>query len=147
MTATRALSSIAIATGPATTLSAHEIAGVAAVNRDIRNLAVRDPLVSLDPTNGGAMSIAGQNNRFNRITVDGIELNGDLKNLEVGAFVVHQLHGVGRYKGLTKLPIRTGGPVEPVRGELREPRGRDLPYLGEEETEGLPGPQAEDVVN
>jgi transcription-repair coupling factor (superfamily II helicase) len=34
---------------------------------------------------------------------------GDLKNLEVGAFVVHQLHGVGRYKGLTKLPIRTGG--------------------------------------
>jgi len=41
-----------------------------------------------------------------------------------------------------KLP-----PVEPVRGELREPRGRDLPYLGEEETEGLPGPQAEDVVN
>jgi transcription-repair coupling factor (superfamily II helicase) len=34
---------------------------------------------------------------------------GDLKNLEVGAFVVHQLHGVGRYKGLTKLPVRTGG--------------------------------------
>src|SRR5262249_17966576 len=34
---------------------------------------------------------------------------GDLKNLEVGAFVVHQLHGVGRYQGLTKLPVRTGG--------------------------------------
>ncbi len=34
---------------------------------------------------------------------------GDLKNLEVGAFIVHQLHGVGRYRGLTKLPIRTGG--------------------------------------
>ena len=34
---------------------------------------------------------------------------GDLKNLEPGAFVVHQLHGVGRYKGLTKLPITTGG--------------------------------------
>ena len=34
---------------------------------------------------------------------------GDLKNLEVGAFVVHEKHGVGRYKGLTKLPVRTGG--------------------------------------
>ncbi|MFO0574977.1 MAG: transcription-repair coupling factor [Polyangia bacterium] len=34
---------------------------------------------------------------------------GDLKDLEAGAFVVHQLHGVGRYRGLTKLPVRTGG--------------------------------------
>ncbi len=83
VTATRALSSISIATGPATTLSAHEIAGVASVSRDIRNLAARDPLVSLDPTNGGAMSIAGQNNRFNRITVDGIGF-GDPFGLESG---------------------------------------------------------------
>jgi transcription-repair coupling factor (superfamily II helicase) len=30
-----------------------------------------------------------------------------LKNLEPGAYVVHQLHGVGVYKGLTKLPLRT----------------------------------------
>jgi transcription-repair coupling factor (superfamily II helicase) len=29
-----------------------------------------------------------------------------LKNLEPGAFVVHTLHGVGVYKGLTKLPLR-----------------------------------------
>jgi hypothetical protein len=42
------------------------------VNRDIRDIAKRDPLVSLDPTNSRALSIAGQNNRFNRITVDGI---------------------------------------------------------------------------
>lgn len=34
---------------------------------------------------------------------------GDLKNLEVGGYVVHPLHGVGRYRGLTKLPVRTGG--------------------------------------
>jgi len=34
---------------------------------------------------------------------------GDLKNLEPGAYVVHQLHGVGRYKGLAKLPIQKGG--------------------------------------
>jgi transcription-repair coupling factor (superfamily II helicase) len=30
-----------------------------------------------------------------------------LKHLEPGAYVVHQLHGVGVYKGLTKLPLRT----------------------------------------
>src|SRR5439155_16122912 len=29
-----------------------------------------------------------------------------LKNLEPGAFVVHSLHGVGVYKGLTKLPLK-----------------------------------------
>lgn len=34
---------------------------------------------------------------------------GDLKNLEVGGYVVHPLHGVGRYRGLTKLPVRSGG--------------------------------------
>jgi len=34
---------------------------------------------------------------------------GDLKHLEVGGYVVHPLHGVGRYRGLTKLPLRTGG--------------------------------------
>lgn len=34
---------------------------------------------------------------------------GDLKNLEPGAYVVHQVHGVGRYKGLAKLPVQKGG--------------------------------------
>ncbi|TPE61093.1 hypothetical protein FJQ54_09355 [Sandaracinobacter neustonicus] len=83
VTAARTISSIAIATGPATTLNAREIAGVSSVNRDIRNLAARDPMVTLDPTNGGAISIAGQNNRFNRITVDGIGF-GDPFGLESG---------------------------------------------------------------
>ncbi len=77
-------SSIQLRTGPATVLTAEDIAGVASVNRDIRQLAVRDPMVTLDPTNGtGAISIAGQNNRFNRITVDGIAF-GDPFGLEAG---------------------------------------------------------------
>jgi hypothetical protein len=65
-------SSIAIATGPSTSLNADDIASIASVSRDIRDIARRDPLVSIDPTNSRAISIAGQNNRFNRITVDGI---------------------------------------------------------------------------
>jgi hypothetical protein len=72
VTASRAPSSISIATGPSSSFDAARIASIAAVNRDIRDIAKRDPLVSLDPTNSRALSIAGQNNRFNRITVDGI---------------------------------------------------------------------------
>jgi len=36
---------------------------------------------------------------------------GDLRNLEVGDYVVHEEHGIGRYRGLVKLPIR-GTPVD-----------------------------------
>jgi hypothetical protein len=81
--AARQKSSISIASGPASVLTAEDIRGISTVNRDIRNLAVRNPLVSLDPTNGGAISIAGQNNRFNRISVDGIQF-GDPFGLEAG---------------------------------------------------------------
>lgn len=84
VTAMRSTSSIAMGTGPATIMSSNEIAGVASINRDIRSLANRSPFVQLDPTNGsGAISIAGQNNRFNRITVDGIGF-GDPFGLEAG---------------------------------------------------------------
>jgi hypothetical protein len=84
VTAALATSSIALGTGPATVLSSEDIAGVSSINRDIRSLANRSPFVQLDPTNGtGAISIAGQNNRFNRITVDGIGF-GDPFGLEAG---------------------------------------------------------------
>ncbi len=79
-----ARSSIALASGPATILTAREIEGVASINRDIRSLVARDPFSFVDPTNGtGAIQIAGQNNRFNRITVDGIGF-GDPFGLEAG---------------------------------------------------------------
>ncbi len=83
VTAARTRSAITIGTGAATVLTARDIAGVANVNRDIRNLAFRDPMVTLDPTNGGAISIAGSNNRFNRFTVDGVAF-GDPFGLEAG---------------------------------------------------------------
>ncbi|WP_033922309.1 TonB-dependent receptor [Sphingomonas sp. 37zxx] len=86
VTGTRVRSAVTLGGGAATVLSERDIAGIAAVNRDIRNLAARDPLVSLDPTNGGAISIAGQNNRFNRFTVDGIAF-GDPFGLEAGGLV------------------------------------------------------------
>lgn len=72
--------------GAGTVLTARDVAGISNVNRDIRNLAARDPRVNLDPTNGGAISIAGQNNRFNRFTVDGVAF-GDPFGLEAGGLV------------------------------------------------------------
>ncbi|WP_086738685.1 TonB-dependent receptor [Erythrobacter colymbi] len=85
VTGTRTRSAITLSTGAATTLNARDIAGIANVNRDIRNLAARDPLVSIDPTNN-SISIAGQNNRFNRFTVDGVAF-GDPFGLEAGGLV------------------------------------------------------------
>ncbi len=86
VTGARQTSSIKLATGAASVLSARDILGVANINRDIRNLAARNPLVNLDATNGGAISIAGANNRFNRFTIDGVEF-GDPFGLESGGLV------------------------------------------------------------
>ncbi len=114
VTATRTTqSSISIATGPATSLDSREISTIANVNRDIRNLAARDPLVNLDPTNGGAISIAGQNNRFNRFSVDGIAF-GDPFGLESGGLASSRgavpLDAIGEFTvEIAPVDIQQGG--------------------------------------
>lgn len=82
----RQRSAITLSTGAASVLSARDILGVANINRDIRNLAARNPLVNLDATNNGAISIAGANNRYNRFTIDGVAF-GDPFGLESGGLV------------------------------------------------------------
>ena len=74
ITASRVAGAGNISQGPATVLSAEQIRDVASVNRDIRDLARRDPFARLDdtPSGGRAVSFAGQNARFNRFTVDGV---------------------------------------------------------------------------
>ena len=65
-----------ISQGPATVLSVADIANVASINRDIRDLSRRDPFARLDnsPTGGRAISFAGQNSRYNRFSVDGVPI-------------------------------------------------------------------------
>jgi len=65
-----------VSQGPATVLGSKEIAQIATVNRDIRDLSRRDPFARLDdtPSGGRAISFAGQNARYNRFSVDGVPI-------------------------------------------------------------------------
>jgi hypothetical protein len=74
VTASRVANARSVSQGPATVLTATDIASVASLNRDVRDLMRRDPFARLDdtPTGGRAVSFAGQNARFNRFSVDGV---------------------------------------------------------------------------
>ncbi|MCW2371022.1 carboxypeptidase regulatory-like domain-containing protein [Sphingobium sp. B11D3D] len=63
--------------GPASAFTRDDIEGVASVNRDIRDVVRRDAFATLDLTNSRAVSIAGQNPRFNRFSVDGVQFSDD----------------------------------------------------------------------
>ena len=60
--------------GPQTVLTQREISRVATINRDIRDLARRDPFARFEETAGGGRSIsfAGINPRYNRFSIDGV---------------------------------------------------------------------------
>jgi len=60
--------------GPQTLLGREQIAAVATVNRDIRDLMRRDPFARIEDTASGGRSIsfAGVNPRFNRFSIDGV---------------------------------------------------------------------------
>ena len=74
--------------GVQTTLTAADIAVVASVNRDIRDIVRRDPFVTYDLGNstdrGGAIRFAGVNPRFNRFTINGVTV-GDTFGLNQDA--------------------------------------------------------------
>ena len=75
VTATRVVNARTVSQGPANVLTSKQIAQVASLNRDIRDLARRDPFANLD--NSGTtrnVSFAGQNPRFNRFTIDGVPI-------------------------------------------------------------------------
>lgn len=63
--------------GPITALGREEIDGAASINRDIRDLARRDPFVTMDLTNSRTIEIAGNNGRLNRFSVDGVQFSDD----------------------------------------------------------------------
>jgi len=65
-----------LTTGSETTFSATDIRSVSTSSRDIRDVARRDPLTSFDPSNR-SLSIAGNQARSNRFTIDGVQVQDD----------------------------------------------------------------------
>jgi hypothetical protein len=66
-----------VSTGPITALDREAIEGVATINRDIRDLARRDPFATIDLSNNRTIEVAGQNGRLNRFSVDGVQFSDD----------------------------------------------------------------------
>jgi len=71
--------------GMSTNIGEDKREGVPATSRELYDIIRIDPLVSIDPTNSNAISIAGANNRFNSVTVDGVKQNDDF-GLNNGGF-------------------------------------------------------------
>lgn len=86
--------------GSTTALNRDAIEGVVSVNRDIRDLARRDPLVSQNARGDGGISIAGSNPRTNQITIDGVQAQDDF-GLNTGGFPTRRgpvsLDAVGQF--------------------------------------------------
>lgn len=68
---------VGLTDGPTTALGREQIEDAASINRDIRDLARRDPLVTMDLTNSRTIEIAGNNGRLNRFSVDGMQMSDD----------------------------------------------------------------------
>lgn len=67
--------------GPTTRLSEERLESTPLISRDVMELALLSPLVK--PTESGGFSIAGQNDRYNAILIDGV-LNKDVFGLTSG---------------------------------------------------------------
>ncbi|HEY8615773.1 TonB-dependent receptor [Phenylobacterium sp.] len=63
--------------GPSSNFTAGDIENLPSISRDLKDIARIDPFASIDPTNQDALSFAGQNTRFNQLTVDGVRQNDD----------------------------------------------------------------------
>ncbi|MDG1824681.1 MAG: carboxypeptidase regulatory-like domain-containing protein [Henriciella sp.] len=76
VTASRAQAGFA-SEGLSTSLGVEALNTVASIDRDITDAAELDPFASVNVQSGGAkeLSIAGANNRFNSLTIDGVALN------------------------------------------------------------------------
>ena len=63
--------------GAASRYGAQEVKELPSISRDIKDVVRIDPKAWVDPTNSDALEIAGVNNRYNTITVDGVRQSDD----------------------------------------------------------------------
>ncbi|TFW30359.1 TonB-dependent receptor [Duganella callida] len=63
------------AMGAGTSISASDLAIQGSINRNLQDYARADPRVSQTDKERGEMSVAGQNSRYNSLTIDGVSVN------------------------------------------------------------------------
>ncbi len=63
------------AMGAGTTIGSRELTSLASLQRNLQDYARTDPRLAQTDKGGGAISAAGQNNRYNSITIDGVAIN------------------------------------------------------------------------
>jgi outer membrane receptor for ferrienterochelin and colicin len=63
--------------GAGSRYSAQDVRQLPSISRDIKDVLRIDPKVWIDPANSDAMEVAGVNNRYNSITVDGVRQSDD----------------------------------------------------------------------
>jgi hypothetical protein len=66
-----------VSIGPASRYGAREVKELPSISRDIKDVVRVDPKAWVDPTNSDALEVAGVNNRYNTITVDGVRQSDD----------------------------------------------------------------------
>jgi hypothetical protein len=77
VTAAPSVKNLTIATGPRTTFSSHDIATIPSFARDLHDLVRMNPFVTVDEANSNALIVAGTNNHFNTIYLDGVRQSDD----------------------------------------------------------------------
>ena len=63
--------------GAGSRYGAQEVKELPSISRDIKDVVRVDPKAWVDPTNSDALEVAGVNNRYNTITVDGVRQSDD----------------------------------------------------------------------
>jgi hypothetical protein len=77
VTAAPTAKNLTIATGPRSTFSARDIATIPSFARDLHDLVRMNPFVTVDEANSNALIVAGANNHFNTIYLDGVRQSDD----------------------------------------------------------------------
>ena len=63
--------------GAGARFGAQDIRQLPSISRDIKDIVRIDPKIWIDPTNSDAMEVAGVNNKYNSITIDGVRQSDD----------------------------------------------------------------------
>lgn len=77
VTAAPAMKGAVVQTGPRTVFTANDIQLAPSFGADLKDLARINPFVTIDAANSNAMTIAGTNNHFNTIYLDGVRQSDD----------------------------------------------------------------------